>query len=108
PGGLLSAQCGGGPNLASLLERVERQMRSSEFGRYFDGWNGPWEFADDVTTASRLRDAGFTNITTWLYESPTPMDDAGAYETFLTNVILGEHLTRIPEDLRERFVAQLV
>ncbi|MEZ4505191.1 MAG: methyltransferase domain-containing protein [Thermomicrobiales bacterium] len=108
PGGLLSAQCGGGPNLASLLQRVERQMRSSEFGQYFDGWNGPWEFADDVTTASRLRDSGFTNITTWLYQSPTPMDDASAYGTFLTNVILGEHLTRIPEDLRERFVAQLV
>ncbi len=33
PGGLLSAQCGGGPNLESLLARAEEQMRSPELAR---------------------------------------------------------------------------
>ena len=108
PGGLLSAQCGGGLNLESLLARAEVQMRSPELAQYFDGWNGPWEFADDVTTANRLQDAGFTNITTWLYEAPTPMTDAGAYGTFLSNVILGEHLVRLPDGERGPFVDVLV
>ena len=108
PGGLLSAQCGGGPNLESLLARAEVKMRSPELARYFEGWKGPWEFADDVTTANRLQDAGFTNITTWLYEAPTPMHDAEAYGTFLTNVILGEHLVRLPEAERGPFVDDLV
>jgi trans-aconitate 2-methyltransferase len=108
PGGLLSAQCGGGLNLESLLARAEVQMRSPELAQYFDGWNGPWEFADDVTTANRLQDAGFTNISTWLYEAPTPMTDAGAYGTFLSNVILGEHLVRLPDAERGPFVDVLV
>jgi trans-aconitate 2-methyltransferase len=108
PGGLLSAQCGGGPNLKSLLARAEVKMRSPELGEYFDGWNGPWEFADDASTANRLQDAGFTNITTWLYEAPTPMADAEAYGTFLANVILGEHLIRLPEEKRASFVDDLV
>jgi trans-aconitate 2-methyltransferase len=108
PGGLLSAQCGGGPNLESLLARAEERMRSPELAEYFEGWNGPWEFADDVTTANRLQHAGFTNINTWLYEAPTPMADAGAYGTFLSNVILGEHLIRLPEKERGPFVDFLV
>lgn len=108
PGGMLSAQCGGGPNLASLLARAQARMRSPELAQYFDGWNGPWEFADDVTTANRLQDAGFTDITTWLYEAPTPMADAEAYGTFLQNVILGEHLLRLPETERQPFVDELV
>lgn len=108
PGGLLSAQCGGGPNLESLLARAETRMRSPELAQYFDGWDGPWEFADDVTTANRLQDAGFVDIDAWLYEAPTPMDDAEAYRTFLANVILGEHLIRLPESEREAFIDFLV
>jgi len=108
PGGLLSAQCGGGPNLELLLARAEVRMRSPELAEYFEGWNGPWEFADDVTTTNRLQDAGFTNINTWLYEAPTPMADREAYRTFLANVILGEHLIRLPEAERAPFVDYLV
>lgn len=108
PGGLLSAQCGGGRNLEALLARVDEQMRSPELRSYFHGWNGPWEFASDVTTAHRLQGAGFTEIATWLYEAPTPMCNGDEYGAFLTNVILGEHLIRLPEALREPFVASLV
>lgn len=108
PGGLLSAQCGGGPNLKSLLQRVAEQMASPELQQYFADWTGPWEFADDVTTANRLQDAGFTNISTWVYEAPTPFADADGYRTFATNVIFGEHLARLPEALRAPFIERLV
>lgn len=108
PGGLLSVQCGGGPNLEALLARVETGMRSPRLASYFEDWNGPWEFADDVTTSDRLSAAGFTNIAAWLYEAPTPMDDAAAYRTFLENVILGEHLARIPQSEQSSFVDALV
>jgi trans-aconitate methyltransferase len=108
PGGLLSAQCGGGPNLERLLDRAALLMRSPELAPYFDGWPGPWEFADDVTTANRLQDAGFTEITTWLYAAPTSFEDADAYRRFLTNVIFGEHLARLPEAERAPFIDRLV
>ena len=107
PGGLLSAQCGGGPNLERLLDRVRLLMSSPKFAPYFRDWPGPWEFADDSTTANRLQDAGFTDVDTWIYEAPTPMADAEAYASFLTNVILGEHLARLPETHRAGFIATL-
>jgi trans-aconitate methyltransferase len=106
-GGLLSAQCGGGPNLDRLLTRTRALMTSPEYAQWFGDWPGPWEFADDMTTANRLQDAGFTDITTWLYEAPTPMADAEAYRSFLTNVIFGEHLARLPEEKRAGFIAIL-
>lgn len=107
PGGILSAQCGGGPNLERLLARASVLMASPALAPYVGDWPGPWEFADDLTTADRLRDAGFADIVTWLYESPTPMADAAAYRSFLANVILGEHLARIPAELHDDFLDAL-
>lgn len=108
PGGALSAQCGGGPNLERLLIRARALMDVPELAPFFEGWDGPWEFADDSTTADRLREAGFTDITTWLYEAPTPFENADDYRRFLVNVILGEHLARLPESDRDRFADELV
>lgn len=107
PGGLLSAQCGGGPNLDRLLTRTRELMTSPDYAQWFGDWPGPWEFADDVTTANRLRDAGFTEIDTWLYEAPTPMADAEAYRSFLANVIMGEHLARLPKEKHAAFIDAL-
>lgn len=107
PGGVLSAQCGGGPNLEQLLLRARTLMESEDFAEYFTGWAGPWEFASDITTAERLERVGFTDITTWLYDAPTPMGDIESYRSFLTNVIMGEHLARLPEARRSVFIDTL-
>jgi trans-aconitate methyltransferase len=107
PGGRISAQCGGGPNLDRLLKRARTLMASPDYSTWFGDWPGPWEFAGDSTTAKRLADAGFVDIDTWLYEAPTPMADAEAYRSFLTNVIMGEHLARLPEEARAPFIDAL-
>lgn len=107
-GGRLEAQCGGGPNLAALLARAGELMSSPAFDSVFAGWPGPWTFADDATTADRLRDAGFVHIATDLEESPTTLPDAPTYHDFLRDVIFGAHLARLPTDeLRHTFVDTL-
>src|SRR5262245_30955438 len=58
PGGRFVAQCGGGPNLETLLERAHRLMESPRFAAHFDGWRDPWHFADIPTTIQRLELAG--------------------------------------------------
>jgi ubiquinone/menaquinone biosynthesis C-methylase UbiE len=50
PGGRLVAQCGGGPNLARLLERTHALMSGPRFGRHFGVWRDPWYFADEAST----------------------------------------------------------
>lgn len=107
-GGRLEAQSGGGPNLAALLARAGDVMQSPDFAPYFTGWPGPWHFADDLTTAERLRTVGFVDISTDLEEKPTVLADASTYHDFLRDVIFGVHVARISSDeLRKRFIDTL-
>ena len=38
PGGLLFAQCGGGPNLKRLRDRIQQLMTEERFRQYFRDW----------------------------------------------------------------------
>jgi trans-aconitate 2-methyltransferase len=96
PGGRLVAQCGGAGNIASVVAIL------TSLG---DGWAGPWTFATPAETAARLEAAGFTEIDTWLQDEPTPLNPGLATETYLRTIILGDHLARLPEAERGRFVA---
>ena len=107
PGGRLVAQCGGGPNLDRLLRRVDALIAGPDFAPYFAGWEGPWEFADDVTTAERLRQAGFDDIWTSLEEAPTTLADAATYREFLSTVVLRAHLARLDDRRRDAFLEDL-
>jgi trans-aconitate 2-methyltransferase len=102
PGGRLVAQCGGAGNVDNLHGKVgELAAEYPEFGKYFEGWDGPWNFATPAATAQRLGAAGFTDVDAWLerkdVEPPNPRE-------FLRVVCLGHHLDRLPEELREPFV----
>ncbi len=106
--GWLVAQCGGGANIERLVTRARAIQQEANYAPYFEGWNGPWEFADDVTTADRLSAAGFADIETSLEYMPALMPDEAAYREFLTNVILGSHLARILDQaLKDRYVDSL-
>ena len=108
PGGWLVAQCGGGPNIATLLARANRMMQSPAFVGYFQGWNGPWEFASPETTAGRLSAAGFAAIETDLEPAPVLLESATEYRDYLETIVFGSHLERIPEPaLRDRFLDSL-
>jgi trans-aconitate 2-methyltransferase len=108
PGGWLIAQCGGGKNLERLLARVQALMESPAYARYFAGYVFPWEYGDAENTAKRLRRAGFTEVETGLEDAPTSFPNAPEYQQFVENVILRDHLLRIPEAAaREHFLAEL-
>ena len=108
PGGWLEAQCGGGPNLARVRERTTALTSRTEFAPFFAGWTPTWHYPDDVTTAERMRRAGFARVKTWLEKMPTPLPDAQVYKEFLATVTLHGHIARIPDPaLRERFMDEL-
>lgn len=108
PGGWLEAQCGGGPNLARLRQRATALISEADFAPFFVGWSPPWQYPDDVTTAERMRHAGFTEVKTWLEEAPARLADAAEYKEFLAIVTLHRHVARIADPaLRERFMDEL-
>ncbi|HEX8290643.1 MAG TPA: methyltransferase domain-containing protein [Pyrinomonadaceae bacterium] len=108
PGGWLVAQCGGGPNIARLMRRASVLMVSEPYAAYFSGWRDTKVFADDLTTAERLRAAGFARVETGLESAPTVLPGADEFREFLTTVNMHAHLARLPEArLRRQFVEEL-
>lgn len=105
PGGLLHAQCGGGPNLARAHQLAEQVMHAAPFAPHFTNWPGPWEFANADVTASRLKAAGFVDIDTNLEEAPTTLASEEDYREFVTTVIYHPHLDRLPDaSLKRAFI----
>ena len=96
PAGRLVAQCGGAGNVASVHAAAAEVLG--------DGWEGPWNFATPAETARRLEEAGFVDVETWLHDEPTPVEPGEPMETFLTTVILRNHIERVPEAERSAFV----
>jgi trans-aconitate 2-methyltransferase len=108
PGGWLVAQCGGGANLARLRQRAIAILNAPPYAEFFEEYREPWLFADAETTASRLRNAGFTEVETSLEPAPTDLQKAVNYAEFLKNVIFHRHLDQIPDEaLRHQFIATL-
>lgn len=107
-GGRLHAQCGGGPNLARLLARARVLVEAPVFAPYFRSWREPWFFSGAEETADRLRRAGFQDVVTSVQAAPVTFDNPEAFRTFVDHVCLHPHLSRLPDELKARFSAELV
>jgi trans-aconitate 2-methyltransferase len=105
PGARLLAQCGGKGNVDRFRKLADEVAFSERWAPYFDGWTGPWNYATAEETAIRLERAGFTEVSTWLTDRPTELDDA---RTFVSTVCLVRHLDRIPADRRDAFVDEVL
>jgi len=102
PGGRLEVQCGGEGNIAGVREVIEEVAH--ELAPELLGWS-PWTFAGPLETERRLREAGFRAARCWLQERPTCPEDVGA---FVRTSILPAHISRLPEERRERFASAVV
>jgi trans-aconitate 2-methyltransferase len=101
PGGRLVAQCGGLGNIDAFRQLAEAVAAEPPYAPYFADWRKPWNYAGAEETAARLTEAGFVDVETWLEPKPTPLADP---RPFVTTVCLVRHLDPLPDDLRERFV----
>jgi trans-aconitate 2-methyltransferase len=104
-GGVLVAQCGGHGNIAAVHAAARATMATPRYASHFEGWRGPWNFATPEDTERRLRAAGFAEARAWLMDRPVTPDDPHAY---LTEINLGAHLGRLPDDLRGPFVDDVI
>ena len=108
PGGWLVAQCGGGPNLSRLLERMAVLLQRPRFAPYLADYKHSWVYSDAETAAQRLRSAGFVEVDTSLEQAPTRLEDDQRYREFVSKVIVHRHLERIPDSkLQREFMAEL-
>jgi trans-aconitate 2-methyltransferase len=105
PGGALVAQCGGEGNIESFLSLVDEVGATPPFAPHFEGFTRTWRFPGPEEAAGRLRRAGFESVRTWLEPSSvTPDDPAG----FVRTAVLGVHLPRLPGELQDAFVEDVL
>jgi trans-aconitate 2-methyltransferase len=104
PGGQMRAQCGGEGNIDNLRAVVEPLTLEPPYAEHFAGWHGPWNFPGEKETIERVMRAGFAAVLCRLERKTLTSDEPRA---FLASVSLGSHLDRLPEDLRDRFVADV-
>ena len=109
PRGRVEAQCGGGPNLASVHARANALANRPERRRFFEDWHEPWLFASAADTEERLRRAGFGFVRCWLERAPTAFSTADRYRAFLESVVMRPYLARLPSEAeRDTFLDALV
>ncbi len=109
PGGWLEAQCGGGPNLARLRRHAQVLMSREPYTRYFAGWQPPQFYADEASTAARLRNAGFVDVATSIEPAGFSLDNVPDYRQYLATVTFHQHIAQITDsELRERFLDDMV
>jgi trans-aconitate 2-methyltransferase len=101
PGGQLVAQCGGEGNIDRLRGIAGAVLEREPYAEHFRDWRSPWYYAAPEPTRERLLEAGFTAAECWL--APAPQYPEQPRE-FLAKVILGPHVQRLPEDLRDPFL----
>jgi trans-aconitate 2-methyltransferase len=99
--GQLVAQCGGEGNIDVLRGTVNELLAEAPYAEHFRGWLAPWNYAGAEETKVRLLGAGFRAAECWL--TPAPKQPEHARE-FLSTIVLGPHVQRLPEDLREPFM----
>ena len=101
PGGRLAAQNGGAGNIDRLRRNSDEVASRDPYADHFEGFGRPWNYAAPEETEERLRRAGFEQARCWLQPwdvvPPEPAE-------FLRTVCLGPHVDRLPEELRERYV----
>ncbi len=108
PAGWLHAQCGGGPNLARLCQRVRALSQAPEFSNWLGRFSEPWFFSEAESAASRLRAAGFESVETGLEQASFAVPSAVEFQQYLRTFVLHRHLELLPGDiLRSAFVQNL-
>ena len=100
-GGQLVAQCGGEGNITVLRGKVLPLLSQEPYAAHFRDWSPPWNYAGADVTQERLIAAGFASARCWL--QPAPREPEYPRE-FLSTIVLGPHVQQLPEELRERFM----
>jgi trans-aconitate 2-methyltransferase len=80
-------------------------MAREPYAPHFEGFGEAWNYAGAEETEQRLARAGFGEARCWLQPwdivPPEPAE-------FLRTVCLGPYIDRLPADLREPFVAEVM
>jgi trans-aconitate 2-methyltransferase len=104
-GGRFAAQCGGEGNIDAFRVAAVEVAQSEAYAEHIGGIDQLWKYAGPEETEERLSSAGFTHIRCWLEPWPVHPPEPAA---FARTVCLGAYIEKLPDDLGDRFVADVL
>jgi trans-aconitate 2-methyltransferase len=104
PGGRLEAQCGGEGNVARFYAAAAEVAADERFRACLEGFS-PVHFACRAETERHLANAGFVDVSCNLEPRPVRPPEP---EAFIATVCLGSHLDRLPDGLRDDYLARVL
>jgi trans-aconitate 2-methyltransferase len=105
PGGRLASQNGGAGNISKLKASSAEVTAREPYAEHFEGFGEVWNYAGAEETEERLARAGFSEARAWL--QPWDIVPPEPFE-FLRTVCLGPYVDRLPEELRDPFVRDVM
>jgi trans-aconitate 2-methyltransferase len=105
PAGRMVAQCGGEGNIDVLRGKANAVLSHGPYAEHFADWQPPWNYAGPQETRERLLEAGFASAGCWLAPAPARPEHP---REFLSTIVLGPHTQRLPADLRDRFIEDVL
>lgn len=105
PGGRLVAQCGGEGNIDAFRRAGKEVSTRDPYAPHFEDFGDLWHYAGAEETEARLRAAGFGEVRCrlepWRVTPPEPAQ-------FTRTIMLSGHIDRLPPELHDRFVADVL
>jgi trans-aconitate 2-methyltransferase len=105
PGGRLVAQCGGAGNIDAFRRAGKEVSSRPPYAEHFEDFGDLWHYAGVEETEAKLRAAGFVEVRCWLepwqVTPPEPIE-------FTRTIMLAGHIDRLPPELHERFVEDVL
>ena len=107
PGGRFRAQCGGGKNIARLMEATETVEQRDPYPSYL----GLAEFRK-YRTAEQAKEAmeraGWADVRASLFDSPVRFDNRDDAALYLRTIILQRHVAALPEEHQDPFLRAVI
>jgi trans-aconitate 2-methyltransferase len=104
-GGRLAAQCGGAGNIDEFRAVSGEVAAREPYASHLVGFEEPWFYAGPEETEAQLVAAGFREVRCWLQPWDVVPPDA---TEFMRTLILKPQVDRLPEELHERFLADVL
>lgn len=109
PGGRLRAQCGGSTNNARLFGAADDVAERAPYGEYLGGQDlEPRKYRTPDEARAALERNGWTDVRAELFESPVVFEDVDAAVLYLRTIMLQPQVARLPEEMSEGFLRDVV
>ena len=108
PGGILLAQSGGRGNAVEIFKFVESMIENEKWSAYFRDFVFPFGFYGPEEYEKWLKNAGFSVKCLELIPKDLALEGKKGLSDWLIASILHPYTQRIPQDLKENFMNELV